>query len=230
MARRAGARGGTGDVPSRPMRIAYAYLHGLGSGPSSRKGAALRAAYASRGIEVLVPELHLPSARQLSIRAIWDHLMALDASLGAPRWRLVGSSLGGWLAGRMARETGRVDRAVLLSAPLRLRGLWDRVLSDEARAQWSARGSMLFPDVHGRMQRVGHSFYEDVVALGSEPNGPLPCPALFFHGTRDPLLTMEESREQAALSGGELVVLDDDHELTQSIELVTARAVSFLEG
>ena len=95
--------------------LAYAYLHGLGSGPSSRKGAALRARYASRGVEVLVPELHLPSARQLSIRAIWDHLMELDRSLGAPRWRIVGSSLGGWLAGRMARETGRVDARFYLS-------------------------------------------------------------------------------------------------------------------
>ncbi len=209
--------------------FAYAYLHGLGSGPASRKGNALRAAYAERGIEVHVPELHLPSARQLSIRAIWDHLALLDRTLGEPTWRLVGSSLGGWLAGRFARETGRVDRAVLLSSPLHLRGLWDRVLSEDARAQWKARGSMLFPDVHGKLQRVGHSFYEDVVALGSEPNGPLPCAALFMHGARDVLLPVEESREQAALSGGELVVLDDDHELTSSVREVTERVVRFFD-
>lgn len=210
--------------------IAYAYLHGLGSGPASRKGNALRAAYATRGIEVHVPELHLPSARHLSIRAIWEHLVALDRSLGEPRWRIVGSSLGGWLAGRFARETGRVDRAVLLSAPLHLRGLWDRVLSDEARAQWKARGSMLFPDVHGKLQRVGYSFYEDVVAMGSEANGPLSCPTLFVHGLRDALLPLEESRAQATLSGGELVELDDDHELTSSVDEVTRRVVAFFDA
>jgi pimeloyl-ACP methyl ester carboxylesterase len=209
--------------------IAYAYLHGLGSGPRSRKGNALREAYAARGIEVRVPELHLPSARQLSIRAIWDHLLTMDRALGEPRWRLVGSSLGGWLAGRFARETGRVDRAVLLSSPLHLLGLWDRVLSEEARSQWRARGSMLFPDVHGKLQRVGYSFYEDVVALGAEANGPLPCPALFVHGMRDVLLPLEESRAQAALSGGELVVLDDDHELTSSVDDVVARTIRFFD-
>ena len=209
--------------------IAYAYLHGLGSGSASRKGAALREAYARRGIDVHVPELHLPSIRHLSIHAIRAHLDALDASLDRPHWRLVGSSLGGWLAGRFARETGRVDRVVLLSAPLHLRGLWDRVLSEEARAQWKARGSMLFPDVHGKLQRVGHSFYEDVVALGSEPNGPLPCPALVVHGARDPLLPVEESRAQAALSSAELVVLDDDHELTSSVAEVTSLAMRFFD-
>lgn len=176
-----------------------------------------------------MPELHLPSARNLSICAIWEHLLELDRSLGAPRWRLVGSSLGGWLAGRFARHTGRVDRAVLLSSPLHLRGLWDRVLSDEARAQWKARGSMLFPDVHGKLQRVGYSFYEDVVAMGGEANGPLPCPALVVHGARDVLLSVEESREQASLSGAELVVLDDDHELTSSVPEVTARVIRFFD-
>jgi pimeloyl-ACP methyl ester carboxylesterase len=209
--------------------IAYAYLHGLGSSSGSRKGRALREAYAARGIEVHVPELRVPSARHLSIHAMKEHLDALDASLGRPRWRLVGSSLGGWLAGWFARETGRVDRLVLLSAPLHLRGLWDRVLSEEARAQWKVRGSILFPDVNGKLQRVGYSFYEDVVALGGEPNGPLPCPALIVHGARDPLLSVDESRAQAALSGAELVVLDDDHELTSSIAEVTSRALGFFD-
>jgi len=206
--------------------IAYAYFHGLGSGPGSRKGQALREAYAARGIEVHVPDLHQPSARSLSIRAAWAHLEGLDASLGHPRWKLVGSSLGGWLAARWAQETGRVDRAVLLATPRELRGLWDRVLSADARAAWKERGSMLFPDVRGRMQRVGYSFYEDVVALGSEPAGPLPCPALFMQGTRDALLSVEEARAYAALSGSELVVFDDEHELSASMDDVVRRALA----
>lgn len=208
--------------------IAYAYLHGLGSGPGSRKGTALRDAYAGRGVEVHLPDLHRPSVRALSIRAAWAELEALDQSLGRPRWRLVGSSLGGWLAARWARETGRVERAVLLATPRDLRGLWDRVLSADARAAWKERGSMLFPDVRGRMQRVGYSFYEDVVALGSEPAGPVPCPALFVHGARDTLLPESEAREYAALSGSELVLFDDEHELAGSVEPVVRRAVEFL--
>jgi len=208
--------------------IAYAYFHGLGSGPASRKGQALREAYASRGIEVHLPELHQPSVRALSIRAAWAHLEYLDASLGHPRWRIVGSSLGGWLAARWAHETGRVDRAVLLATPRDLRGLWDRVLSADARAAWKQRGSMLFPDVRGRMQRVGYSFYEDVVALGSEPAGPVPCPALFVQGTRDALLPVEETREYAALSGSELVLFDDEHELAASVDAVARPAAAFL--
>lgn len=87
---------------------------------------------------------------------------------------------------------------------------------------------MLFPDVRGRMQRVGYSFYEDVVALGSEPAGPVPCPALFVHGARDALLPESEAREYAALSGSELVLFDDEHELAGSIQPVVRRAVEFL--
>lgn len=87
---------------------------------------------------------------------------------------------------------------------------------------------MLFPDVHGRMQRVGYSFYEDVVALGSEPAGPLPCPALFVQGTRDALLPVDEARAYAELGRSELVLLDDEHELGGSVETVVRRAVDFL--
>lgn len=211
-------------------RLAYAYLHGLGSGPASRKGAALAAAYAPRGIVVHVPDLNVPSARELSIHAMEARWHALDDSLGRPQWRLAGSSLGGWLVARFAASSGRVERAALLSAPMHLRGLWDRVLSETTRAQWLARGSMLFPDVHGRMRRVGRSFYDDVVALGEAPSPPLPCPSLFVHGTRDTLLPLAETALQCERSGGELLVLDDDHELTGSIPLVTARVVSLFDG
>jgi pimeloyl-ACP methyl ester carboxylesterase len=216
------------DEHARDARVVHAYLHGFGSGPGSRKGAALREAFAARGIELVVPDLNQPDARGLSLRAAWAHLEALDASLAHPRWRVVGSSLGGWLATRMASSWGRVDRAVLLAAPRELRALWDRLVSEEARRTWRERGSILLPDARGRFQRIGYGFYEDVVALGSAPSAPMPCPTLFVHGRRDALVPVESSVAQAEASGGELWLLDDDHELSGSVPALVARSVAFL--
>lgn len=210
-------------------RVVYAYLHGFGSSPDSTLGVALREAFAARGIALIAPDLHQPSLRELSLRAAWAHLEALDAALERPRWRIVGSSLGGWLGARMASEWGRVDRAVLLAAPRELRALWDRLVPEPAREAWAARGSILLPDGRGRFRRVGHGFYEDVVAMGSEPSRPMPCPTLFVHGARDPLVPLEDSRLQAEASGSELWLLDDDHELGASTASVVARTVAFLE-
>jgi pimeloyl-ACP methyl ester carboxylesterase len=210
-------------------RVVHAYLHGFGSGASSPLAVALREACAARGLELLVPDLERPSLRALSIQAAWAHLESLDEAMGHPRWRVVGSSLGGWLAARMASRWGRVDRAVLLAAPRELRALWDRLVPEAARDAWRTKGSILLPDARGRFQRIGYGFYEDVVALGSEPSPPMPCPTLFVHGARDVLVPLESSRAQAEASGGALWILDDDHELTGSTSVVVERALAFLE-
>lgn len=208
--------------------LAYAYLHGLGSSPASRKGTALRDALAARGVTLHMPDLRRPDLRHLSIRAAWDEFEALDRALGRPRWRMAGSSLGGWMLARWAHATGRVDRAVLIATPRNLRALWDRWLSEESRAAWKERGSMLLPDVHGRMQRIGYSFYEDVVALGSAPAPALACESLFVHGTRDVLVPIEEARAFAEACRARLVEFDDAHELEAHVGDVARLAASFL--
>ena len=95
----------------------YAYLHGFGSSPSSKKGQHLERMFSGFGIELLVPDLNRPSFSRLSPVAILHELESLlGRDPSGPRVRLIGSSLGGWLATLFAAEhPALVDRMVLIA-------------------------------------------------------------------------------------------------------------------
>lgn len=208
--------------------VAYAYLHGFGSSPASRKAEALRVALAQRGISLLIPDLNQPSLSALRLPAIWQTLTDLDASLGHPEWRLVGSSLGGWLALRMAIEWKRVERAVLLSSPHHLRPLWDGFISEQSREAWRIKGALPLPDVHGKFRRVHHAFYEDICALGSDELLVQDCPLLLVHGLRDRIISVSDAERTATRLNAQCIHVDADHELISALDLVTKNTVDFL--
>jgi len=207
--------------------VAYAYLHGFGSSPASRKAKALEAALAARGIPLIVPDLNQLSLGELRLPAIWQALSELDASLGHPQWRLIGCSLGGWLALRMAAEWKRVDRAVLLSTPEHLRPLWDGFISETSREAWRIKGALPLPDVHGKFRRVHYAFYEDICAWGS---GTLhaECPLLLVHGLRDRIISTAEAQHFASRTSSRLIQVDADHELIAELDFVIKTTVDFI--
>lgn len=210
--------------------VAYAYLHGFGSSPASRKAHALSNALAARGVSLIVPDLNQPSLGELRLPAIWQTLTELDASLGHPQWRLIGSSLGGWLALRMAMEWKRVDRAVLLSTPQHLRPLWDGFISETSREAWRTKGTLPLPDVHGKFRRVHYAFYEDICTWGSDASHAEHCPLLLVHGLRDRIISSNDAQQFAAQSQARLIQVDADHELIDALDSVVQHTVDFIVG
>jgi hypothetical protein len=206
-----------------------AYLHGFASGPLSKKGLALQAAYAARGEDFHLPDLNVPSFRELSVRAMLDELDDLDALAGTDEgWGLVGSSLGGWLAARWAAlRPERVRRLLLLCPAFDIRTRWPGLLPPGAMRSWKEEGSIWLPDASGRPRPLHYRFYEEAC---EEPAWPAPaCPTCIVHGTRDRLVPVESSRRYCSENPAvELVEVDDDHDLLASKALVVERALAWL--
>ncbi|MFY1831008.1 YqiA/YcfP family alpha/beta fold hydrolase, partial [Myxococcus fulvus] len=104
------------DLSPMPAPVAprFLYLHGFASGPDSTKGLALSKHFAARGVHVERLNLRVPSFEELRLSAITD---TVRAALGGKQERVVllGSSLGGLTAARIAAEDARVCGLVLLA-------------------------------------------------------------------------------------------------------------------
>jgi len=217
----------------------YAYLHGFASSANSHKGTALRRRLAKIGIELELPDLNRPSFRELTIDAALAAIDELDGSESMdpeqpPRWRFIGSSMGGFLAARWAElHPARVDRMILLCPGFGLPDRWPEILGEEAFAGWQRAGALHMPDGQGKMVPVHWGFYESAVKQPKYPR--VPCPTTIIHGTRDEVVPISISREYVELLGGEpnapeieLMEVDDDHGLVASLDAIERRCAAWL--
>lgn len=203
---------------SSPYR--HAYLHGFASGARSRKGVALAEALAEEGVTLELPDLNRPDFAHLSPSAMLAALEALDARAAAEgrTYRLIGSSLGGWLAARFAElRPHRVDRMVLLCPGFGLAQRWPELVGPELFAHWEREGALPLPDAQGRSVPVHFRFIQEMRAQPAAPA--VPCPTVIIHGRQDPTVPIEGSRRYAAAHSDRvrLVEVDDGHGLVSSL-------------
>lgn len=78
-----------------PAPTKVAYLHGFASSAKSIKGEALRK---KLGDVVALPDLNRPSFEDITVTAALEAMDQLHEECGRPRWKLVGSSMGGHIA------------------------------------------------------------------------------------------------------------------------------------
>ena len=206
-----------------------AYLHGFASGPMSRKGQALAERLARRGVELRLPDLNRPSFSRLTVTGALEAVDELVES--GPRhaaWRFIGSSFGGYVAARWAElRPERVARLLLLCPGFDLPSRWPDLLGADELARWERDGALLLPDGAGRPTPVHWGFVQDVRRHPPVPE--VPCPTRIVHGTRDEVVPVEGSRRYAAdRSGVELVEVDDDHALLESLDTIAVQAEAFL--
>jgi uncharacterized protein len=207
--------------------VRYLYLHGFASGPNSKKGVAFAEHFAAKGIEIERLDLRVPSFEHLRLSAMIDEARA---AIGGPDERAIvlGSSLGGLTAARLAEQEPRVRAVVLLAPAFQLAERWRESLG-EAFEDWRRTG---WREVHdyttGGTARVDFGFVEDAAAVDvGFPE--VRVPTLILHGTGDDVVPIARSREFAkALPNVRLVELDDGHELVASIPTLLAETERFL--
>ena len=209
--------------------IRYAHLHGFASSPRSHKGTHMARAFSARGVTLKLLNLNRPSFARLTYTAALEAMT--EAHAQAPegtRWRLSGSSMGGWVAARWAElNPDKVERLLLLCPGFNLMERWPALLGEEAWARWEAEGEWPFEDADGREIPVWWRFILD--ARTHPPLPEVPCPTLIIHGTRDVIVPLEGSREYAASRDHvELVEVDSDHGLVSALPEITERAMAFL--
>jgi pimeloyl-ACP methyl ester carboxylesterase len=201
------------------------YLHGFGSGPGSAKGVAFAEHFARRGLAVDRLDLRVPSLDHLRLSAMIERTRE---AIGGPGDRavLIGSSLGGLTAARVAERDPRIVALVLLAPGFqmveRLRALpgWD---------DWQRTGWREIHDYQDRRPaRVDFGFVEDAMAIDAG-TPELRVPALILHGAHDDVVPIAASREVAAgWPNARLIELPDGHDLLASLPRLLDETDRFL--
>lgn len=204
------------------------YLHGFASGPGSKKGVAVEARLARRAIPVTRLDLRVPSIERLSLGAM---IARTREAIGGPRDRavLVGSSLGGLTAARVAEDDARVCMLVLLAPAFRFAERWRARLGDDGWRRWMEDGWLETHDhATGGTARVHADFAREAAAIDAGwPD--VRVPTLILHGVRDDVVPIATSRELAAGQRHvRLVELDDDHELLATLPRILDEIEAFL--
>jgi len=208
----------------------FLYLHGFASSPESKKAKAFAAFFEARGLPLARLDLRVPSMERLSFPAM---MAVVRAAIGGPSDRalIVGSSLGGLCAARVAAADPRVSALFLMAPAFDLGARWRERLGPEAWEDWRATG---FREVHdhatGKLTRVHHAFVAELDRMDREL-GRLPdvaVPTCVVHGTRDDVVDVSTSRELAkGRRHVRLVEVDDDHELAASTPRILAELEAF---
>ena len=195
--------------------IRHLYLHGFGSGAHSHKGLRLRDALARSGAELELLDLNVPSFERQTYSAILQSLDRRDD--GGPPLRLIGSSMGGYLAARWAElNAARVERLLLLCPGFDLPSRWPLLLGEEEMLRWERQGVIDVEDAEGRRRPL---HWEFVIDARDHPAFPeVRCPVRIVHGRRDEIVPIELSRRYAdGRPHVTLVEVDDDHALAGSL-------------
>ena len=213
------------------------YLHGFASSARSTKAAYLAERFQQYGFQLRCPDFNLPDFATLTLTrmlAQLDREMAEAAtatrSATGPA-TLIGSSLGGTLAILAAATFGeRVDRLVLLAPAVMFAKEGHHLLPPGRIAEWRRLGRMPFFHYADNAERMlNFTFYEDSFRYNPF-DATFSQPTLIFQGTKDISVDPRTVEAFARLRPNvTLSLLEDDHQLTNSLPRIWDGVSAFLE-
>lgn len=208
------------------------YLHGFASSPESSKAIRIAEALASVGVATRIPDLNQPEFRTLTVTRMIDQVkeeMTRALKGRATPVILIGSSLGAFVAVSTAAQDSRVKGLVLLAPALDF-GADERGRIGTVRiADWKRDGcAEVFHYAWNRPEMLDYELYEDARRYDAFALT-LGIPILIFQGTRDTVVapTVVE-RWASGRPNVRLELLDDDHQLQASIDLIADRIREFV--
>lgn len=212
------------------MTTRYAYLHGLSSSPLATKATHLRARFEAAGEALVCPDLNVPDFAHLTFDGALSALDAMAAAAPDARWRLIGSSMGGYLAARWAElHPRRVERLLLLCPGFEFATRWPALLGERGLERWEREGSFTIPDGAGVPTPVHWEFV--ACARRHPPTPEVRCQTRIIHGVHDEIVDVEVSRSYAAgRDHVELLEVDADHRLLDAMETVETAALDWLRS
>lgn len=206
------------------------YLHGFASSPFGNKVSWLRDKLEEeKGLDLVVPDLNVPSFARLSLTSIIEKIAEEIEKADEPV-HLIGSSFGGLAAlhfyDRYRNSTAHKVSKILFLAPAfkALSGL-----SDDFQ-QWREKGSLAIEHFHhNRKIDVHYGLIEDLEQYDSY-SVPFDIPAIIIHGKNDESVSFQYSVDFAAGKPNvKLTLVDDDHSLTESLDLIWQHVIEFFE-
>ena len=207
------------------------YLHGFASSARSSKAAYFAGRLAEYAIGLRTPDFNEPDFSTLTItRMVGQVGVAMDAAGEGPSV-LIGSSLGAFVAIQAALQRPRdISRLILLAPALDFGGNRMCSLGEVGIHEWLRSDRLdVFHYGYGRVMPVHYELYADARRYDSM-NATLSMPVQVFQGRHDAALDPETVEDWSrARPYVELHVLDDDHQLLQSLDYVWIEMVRFLE-
>ena len=202
------------------------YLHGYASSPQSNKAQFFRRKFEERGIRIDIPALDRGDFEHMTISSMLD---LVGATVAGRSCIMMGSSLGGFLAGLYApRHPELVERLVLLAPALEFSKKWQERFKGHELEEWKRqRSKNFFHYGYKRQERLSYGFVEDAMRFEGEPN--FGQPALILHGTQDDVVPVGLSRDYAARHANILLKeFPSGHELTDVTEDLWTETAAFL--
>ncbi len=211
------------------MSFTFVALHGFSSSPRSRKNLHFEKYFDRRGLSLLRPDLNRPSFAELSVAAMQEEIERTWNAAGRAPLRMIGSSLGGYMAALFASlHPERVDRLLLLCPAFDLVDLWPQLITAEEMIEWRERRALGFEDATGTVVDVHYRLFEEALTVPRFPR--VPCPTVIVHGRDDARVPFAQSERYARETPAvrELVPVDDGHDLLASLDAIDAILDRFL--
>jgi pimeloyl-ACP methyl ester carboxylesterase len=213
------------------------YLHGFASSAKSSKAAFFGERLSPHGVRLIAPDFNEPDFEHLTITRMIEQVRSALAALPAGPTAIIGSSLGAFVAVHAAaaqdawRLGARIDRLVLLAPALDFGRTKLANIGAEAAARWKATNRLdVFHHAYGRTMPLGYALYEDAGRYDSDAVT-FDLPTLIFQGARDD--TVDPAVPARWAKGRPNVVVhlvDDDHQLLSSLEVLWPTAFTFLQS
>jgi uncharacterized protein len=191
--------------------LKFIYLHGFASSPASRKAQFFAEKLRAAGAEVDVPALESEGFENLTVSG---QLRVIESAAAGEPVRMLGSSMGGYLAALYASRHPEVEKLLLLAPAFGFAERWRLRLGEEAFHRWRDTGFMESPHyATNTVQRVGFGLITDGLQYPAEPD--FSQPARIYHGLGDDVVPVDFSRNFAAgRPHVELIEKNSGHELT----------------
>lgn len=211
------------------MRVFY--LHGFASSARSSKAAFFAAKLAGYGIDLQTPDFNEPDFSTLTITRMIQQVCAGIDRLADGPVGLVGSSLGAFVAVQAAlQRPNRVRRMVLLAPALDFGGNRLRSLGETGLEEWRRSNRLdVFHYGYGRVMPVHYALYADADQYDCMNATPA-MPVQVFQGRKDTAVDPDTVERWALARPGavELHMLDDEHQLLDSLEYIWREMRRFL--
>ena len=212
----------------------FFYLHGLASSPQSGKARYLTQQLSRHQVALRCPDLNQPDFSTLTVTRMLDQVEEVVRALDPAPTVLFGSSLGALvalhLAERAARGSGPPVAGMVLLSPALEFGTSRTRLGEDGLVTWRDTGWLeMTHHAYGEVRRLHYELFLDASRYDSFATTNV-VPTVIVQGRQDDVVdpSMVE-RFASPRSHVRLVVVDDGHQLKDSLDVVWAETCSFLE-
>lgn len=203
----------------------FIYLHGFASSPASRKAQFFADKLRSAGADVEVPALERDGFENLTVSG---QLRVIETVAAGKPVRMLGSSMGGYLAALYASLHPEVEKLLLLAPAFGFAERWKLRLGEDQFSRWRDTGYMEVQHyATNTVQRVGFGLIRDGLQYPAEPA--FAQAALIYHGLADDVVPVDFSRHFVAkFPNATLREKQSGHELTDVMAEIWDESKDFL--